>query len=134
MCTTQKSDAECGIETLVAKIRIEELLLEQLLLRRPSPTFSLWLVICLYSSGRCPCLDEERIRLARLARQSPIPSPATQNMALLLLTSLPLSGTGAGQCQVFQAQWCQLPGPRTLRHASGEEARRAMGCSCWSCV
>ena len=34
MCTTQKSDAECGIETLVAKIRIEELLLEQLLRRR----------------------------------------------------------------------------------------------------
>ena len=48
----------------------------------------------------CPCLDEERIRLAKMARQSPIPSPPTQNMALHTARALSLSRTG-GQCQLF---------------------------------
>ena len=76
----------------------------------------------------CPCLDEERIRLAKMARQSPIPSPPTQNMALHTARALSLSRTG-GQCQLFNPHHLIQRSPSLCEKAKGKgrEDKEAVG-------
>ena len=82
-------------------------------------------------------MDEERIRLAKMERQSPIPSPATQNMALLLLLFFSLKQELVNFN--FQPWRHQFRRSQNLRQqvAKAKTAAgggRAIECSCGSCV
>ena len=80
-------------------------------------------------------MDEERIRLAKMVRQSPIPSPSTQNMALLPLSlkqemvnvkSSNHSGANFRGLELFGTQVVRKPGGRwgAVAGAVSEESTR----------